>query len=119
MRTKFDKFDNSECDVYWEVTTLRPYFDIICWKLGVPDGRYDNILNEPKEMKRFNVKNFFYVKKFCANKYNNGWQWDATKLSAMSCNTELKFMGTLHMFDVSEEDIENWELHQNEKKYNL
>jgi len=107
MITKFEKFDFGD-GVFWEVTTEQPYFNIICFKLGVPDKRYEKI----------NIKhmNTICIEKCYDETYNNGWQWDQDRKFVAN---SLKYQGTLTKDDVTEEDIENWKMRNNIKKYNL
>ena len=64
MITKFKIYENnSDCNLYWKVRTKQPYFDISCWKIGVPEGRFE-FMNDPIITKERKIGKYILIQKF-------------------------------------------------------
>lgn len=113
MITKFDDYNNDK--MYWIVDIEQPYFDIICWKLGVPDGRF-KFINVPNVIKDNKIGKTICVEYIPQSPLK--WEWDITKKNAEDIKG-IKYMGHLSKEDLTDEDIMNWKIYQNSKKYNL
>lgn len=112
MITKFDEYKNRMC---WVVNIEQPYFDIICWKLGVPENRF-NFINNKDILSQNKVRNTICIEYL--PEISAPWQWDRNLNNAQEI-TNIKYMGYLSKEDLSEEDIMDWKIYQNSKKYNL
>jgi hypothetical protein len=111
MITNFKIFEHKEYNVYWKVRTDQPYFDVSCWKIGVPEGRFGFAKNK-EYLKELKVGKYVYIQNF----YNGTecrWEWDKLKKHV---NNNLEYKGEVK---VTKNDIEKWKLYNNIKKYNI
>jgi hypothetical protein len=95
---------------FWKVSTNMPNFEICLYKIGMPEKKIIDFLKPDNYNDAHKQKNVYVAVEYYPSALNGIWTWDENAYGMAN------FMGKVK---VTEDDIQRWNLKNNQNKYNL